>query len=180
MEVEARGRSLRVSVNGQEVVSTDLDSFASRINDLPGLGRQSGRIGFQNWQGTVRFRNIRLRELDVVSSNSPAPETEITLTAAASADPSRPTLLNLGTIAKGRVDPRSRTNQAHYWLVDLPAGEYKAVVDMERSDRRNSNIQGNLSWLGVNGKDQGGWGPSTKSVSAPGARSCSGSTSREK
>src|SRR5262249_17680473 len=55
-------------------------------------------------------------------------------------------------------DPRSRTNKAHYWLVDLPAGHYKAVVDMERGDRRDSNIQAAVHWLSLDGEDHGGAG----------------------
>jgi hypothetical protein len=63
MEVEARGRSLRVTVNGQDTLRTSLDRFAGEAERLPALRRDEGRIGFQNWEGTVRFRNIRLRDL---------------------------------------------------------------------------------------------------------------------
>jgi hypothetical protein len=63
MEVEARGRSLRVTVNGQDTLRTSLDRFADEAERLPALRRAKGRIGFQNWEGTVRFRNIRLQEL---------------------------------------------------------------------------------------------------------------------
>ncbi|MFO0957986.1 MAG: hypothetical protein U0800_11250 [Isosphaeraceae bacterium] len=67
----------------------------------------------------------------------------------------RPTPLPLGEIVNGRADGGSKTNKIHYWAFDLPAGEYKVVLDMERSDRRNSNIQGSLRWLGTGGEDLG-------------------------
>jgi hypothetical protein len=63
LEVEARGRSLRVTVNGQDTLNTSLDRFAGEARRLPALRRDEGRIGFQNWEGTVRFRNIRLQDL---------------------------------------------------------------------------------------------------------------------
>jgi serine/threonine protein kinase len=72
--------------------------------------------------------------------------------AKASADPKTPAELPRGEVVKGRVDPASKTNQAHYWLIDLPAGEYKAVVDMELANRRNSNIQGEIQLLGRDGE----------------------------
>ena len=84
-----------------------------------------------------------------------APRAEVASTAKPSADPNQPTPLKLGEVVKGRVDPKSRTNKAHYWLVDLPAGEYRAVVDMERGDRRNLNIIGEVHWLSLNGEDLG-------------------------
>ena len=84
-----------------------------------------------------------------------APRAEVASTAKPSADPNQPTPLKLGEVVKGRVDPKSRTNKAHYWLVDLPAGEYKAVVDMERGDRRNLNIIGEVHWLSLDGEDLG-------------------------
>jgi hypothetical protein len=63
MEVEVRGRSLRVRVNGRETLNTDLDQFADRAADLPGLNRASGRIGLQSWEGAVWFRKIEVKEL---------------------------------------------------------------------------------------------------------------------
>jgi hypothetical protein len=63
MQVEARGRLVRVAVNGREVLSTDLARFSDRAEQYPGLLRRSGRIGFQNLNGQVRFRNIEIKEL---------------------------------------------------------------------------------------------------------------------
>jgi hypothetical protein len=85
---------------------------------------------------------------------SPPPTTPVSA-AKPSADPNNPTSLQRDEVVKGRVDAESKTNKAHYWLLDLPAGEYKAVVDMERADRRNSNIQGEVLLLGPNGENLG-------------------------
>lgn len=76
-----------------------------------------------------------------------------TSTAKPGTDPGRPTAIKLGELVKGRVDPKSRTNQSHYWGFDLPAGTYKAVMDLERSDRQDSNIQATLQWLDQDGKE---------------------------
>ena len=63
MEIELRGQRLQVWVNGQPVQDTDLDDLAFRADALPGLKRTSGRIGFQQHTGQVRFRNIQIEEL---------------------------------------------------------------------------------------------------------------------
>src|SRR5262249_51642284 len=54
---------LRVALNGQVVQYVILKELASRPDALAGLGRRSGRIGFQSHTGFVWFRNIRVKEL---------------------------------------------------------------------------------------------------------------------
>jgi hypothetical protein len=73
MEIEARGRSLQVAVNGQRVVSADLERLAASHPELPALRHPRGRIGFQNHEGTVRFRNVRIQELDAGAAAGRAP-----------------------------------------------------------------------------------------------------------
>jgi hypothetical protein len=74
MLIELRGERLRVLVNGREVRNTDLRKFAAKTDALPGLTRPSGRIGFQSHTGTVRFREIEIKELGPSSpSGSLAP-----------------------------------------------------------------------------------------------------------
>ena len=60
MEIELRGKTLRVAINGRDVLTTDLGRLASRPKVLAGVSRAKGRIGFQAHTGTVRFRNIRI------------------------------------------------------------------------------------------------------------------------
>jgi hypothetical protein len=64
LEIEVSGRSMRALVNGNQVLSTTIRTGA-RFPDgtVPALSRVRGRIGLQSHTGTVRFRNIEIREL---------------------------------------------------------------------------------------------------------------------
>ncbi|WP_422931752.1 VWA domain-containing protein [Singulisphaera sp. PoT] len=52
-------------------------------------------------------------------------------------DPSKPAPLELGKYAGGRLGE----GKAHHFVFDGPAGEYVLVGDIERSDKRSSNLQ---------------------------------------
>ena len=71
-----------------------------------------------------------------------------------SSDWNNPAPITLGAVVHGRVDPMSATAKAHFWVFDLPAGNYKAVVDMERGDRAFANIVAGLHLLGIDGTEQ--------------------------
>ena len=60
---KARGASLQVWVNGRRIRNVDLDMLANSSDAKPGVKRSSGRIGFQQHTGEVRFRNIEIKEL---------------------------------------------------------------------------------------------------------------------
>ena len=61
-EVQVRQRHLTVTINGVVTTSTRLtDLPAADLDRIPGLRRDAGRFGFQNWEGTFRFRDIRLK-----------------------------------------------------------------------------------------------------------------------
>jgi len=66
-EIMAKGRRVRVVVNGTVVVDADLDQASAGgtvdHRDHPGLKRDRGRIGFLGHGSIVEFRNIRLKEL---------------------------------------------------------------------------------------------------------------------
>ncbi len=62
-----------------------------------------------------------------------------------SPDLQKPAPLELGTDVGGRLGPFSETNKAHYWKVELPAGDYRLVLDPKRSDDRSSNVQAELT-----------------------------------
>jgi hypothetical protein len=64
MSIEVRDRSVEVVLNGQLVQDFDLEELSDRPNALPSLRRRSGRVGLQGHTGTVRFRNIQIKELD--------------------------------------------------------------------------------------------------------------------
>ncbi|MHC5538321.1 family 16 glycoside hydrolase [Singulisphaera rosea] len=63
MRLEVKGRFVRVQVNGHSVLETDLIKYLGKSRQFPGIQRQSGRIGLENWIGQVRFRNIEIKEL---------------------------------------------------------------------------------------------------------------------
>jgi hypothetical protein len=73
-----------------------------------------------------------------------------------SRDIKAPTPLALGKVVAGRLgDSRTRdgsrtTEEAHYWLVELPAGQYKIVLDARTADGSWSMIEGidgRLEWI---------------------------------
>jgi hypothetical protein len=72
MTIELRGSLLRASVNRRQVRDTDLSHWVNKPNALPALTNLSGRIGFQSHTGTVRFRNIEIKELTPSLPNSAA------------------------------------------------------------------------------------------------------------
>jgi serine/threonine protein kinase/type 1 glutamine amidotransferase len=65
MEVEVRGGILRLVINGSEGFRSDLAKLGELPGAHPGLLRRSGRIGLQSHTGTVRFRNIMVKDLSV-------------------------------------------------------------------------------------------------------------------
>jgi hypothetical protein len=69
-EVEVQGDLLRVTINGNRIVTTDLNRLALQPDANPALKRRSGRIGFQSHTGTVRFRNIELKELPAAADSA--------------------------------------------------------------------------------------------------------------
>jgi Caspase domain/Domain of Unknown Function (DUF1080) len=64
LEIEVRGRSIRPSVNGKQVFEATSDVDVRYADgSAPGLNRVKGRIGLQKHTGTLRFRNIQVKEL---------------------------------------------------------------------------------------------------------------------
>ncbi len=63
LEVEARGDRLSVTINGRKILQAELDRLTASPNAQPALWRRIGCIGLQSHSGTVRFRNIEIKEL---------------------------------------------------------------------------------------------------------------------
>jgi HEAT repeat protein len=81
MEVTVQGGHCTASVNRKKLVDLTLDPASPTSGkDVPGLGRKRGKVGFQINTGTVRFRNIEIKELP---ANRP-PQRPVNLTADAS------------------------------------------------------------------------------------------------
>jgi VWFA-related protein len=72
---------------------------------------------------------------------------------APSSDLGAPVALNLGEVVKGRLADSGKSGKYHYWLVDLPAGKYKFVLDVRRADDKDSNIGGDLYLVSPEGKE---------------------------
>lgn len=70
-----------------------------------------------------------------------------------STDPSAPVALKLGEVVKGRLADSEKTGKYHYWLLDLPAGKYKFVLDVKRADEKDLNIGGSLYMMTSDGKE---------------------------
>jgi hypothetical protein len=64
-EIVAKGRQITVSLNGNTIVSADLDTVRDPavLAKHPGLARASGHIGLLGHGTRVEFRNFRVQEL---------------------------------------------------------------------------------------------------------------------
>jgi serine/threonine protein kinase len=68
MEVESRGQSLKVRLNGNLIYDSKLENHAKRPGVYPGLKRAEGRIGFKRGGGAAGFRNVRVKELPTAAA----------------------------------------------------------------------------------------------------------------
>ena len=81
MEITVRNRSVQIAVNGKETTYVPFDdpAVAKHLGHVAAL---SGRIGLQACMGTVRFRNVEVKELQPstvpappIATSSPTPST---------------------------------------------------------------------------------------------------------
>ena len=67
-EVHVKGNQIKVTLNGQVILDGDItDAIKNGTLDKkqhPGLSRRGGHIGFLGHGTVVRFRNIRVKELN--------------------------------------------------------------------------------------------------------------------
>jgi 3-keto-disaccharide hydrolase len=63
LRITARGRHVRVELNGVKTVDADLDEHKDAFGAHPGLTRDKGHIGLQSHSNRVEFRNIYVKEL---------------------------------------------------------------------------------------------------------------------
>ena len=75
-EITAKGRHIKVVVNGKVTVDADLNSVTDPkvIEKHPGMFRERGHIGFLGHNDYVEFRNIRVKELPPILLNNVAPD----------------------------------------------------------------------------------------------------------
>jgi tRNA A-37 threonylcarbamoyl transferase component Bud32 len=75
MEVEMRGHSLRIAVNGREIQNVMLNKTRPESFPARGLGRDAGRVGLMKHTGEIRFRNIEIKDLSANVGDAAAPAT---------------------------------------------------------------------------------------------------------
>ncbi|MGA0846379.1 MAG: 3-keto-disaccharide hydrolase, partial [Luteolibacter sp.] len=61
--VTVHGPLLKIEVNGQEVLNTNLDEMAAKFPDHQGVKRRAGHIAFLGHGDRVMFRKVRIAEL---------------------------------------------------------------------------------------------------------------------
>ncbi|MBN2376927.1 MAG: DUF1080 domain-containing protein [Sedimentisphaerales bacterium] len=57
-------KQVRVTLNDQDIVDTDLDEHLDKLQDHPGLARTGGYLGLQNHGSKLEYRNITLRPIN--------------------------------------------------------------------------------------------------------------------
>ncbi len=64
-EMTIQGSKVRVELNGNVILDTDLEGMKEFMGDQPhpGVGRRSGHFGFAGHSDPVRFRNLSIRPL---------------------------------------------------------------------------------------------------------------------
>jgi len=70
MTIGCRGSRVKVAVNDQTVIDTDMNFYPYKVDTHPGLARRRGYIGLQNHGSKVEFRNIRLQPLPPAAARS--------------------------------------------------------------------------------------------------------------
>jgi hypothetical protein len=74
-EITARGRNIKVVVNGKTIVDANLNEITNVaiLQRHPGLLRPRGHIGFLGHTEYAEFRNIRIKELSAQRKDNSAP-----------------------------------------------------------------------------------------------------------
>jgi len=75
-EITAKGRKIKIVLNGRTIVDTDLNNVHDPETLLhhPGMIRDRGHVGFLGHNDYVEFRNIRIKELPVEQADNHPPE----------------------------------------------------------------------------------------------------------
>ena len=74
-EITAKGRKIKVVLNGRTIVDTDLNDVhdPATIEKHPGMFRDRGHVGFLGHNDYVEFRNIRIKELPMKEKENTPP-----------------------------------------------------------------------------------------------------------
>ncbi|NOG45036.1 MAG: DUF1080 domain-containing protein [Calditrichaeota bacterium] len=63
MEISCIGPSIKVKLNGEEIIDSNLIDFMGEESSHPGIKRRKGFIGVQNHGSKVEYRNIKITEV---------------------------------------------------------------------------------------------------------------------
>ena len=70
----------------------------------------------------------------------------------ASTDVKAPVPIELGEVVVSKLTGRSDPNRVkHYWLVSLPAGKFKAIIDAKSGSGKKEGLGFQLAWLSLEG-----------------------------
>jgi hypothetical protein len=75
-EITAKGRKIKVVLNGRTIVDTDLNDVhdPETVEKHPGIFRERGHVGFLGHNDYVEFRDIRIKELLTKEKENSPPE----------------------------------------------------------------------------------------------------------
>jgi hypothetical protein len=75
-EVTAKGRNIKVVLNGQTILDTDLNDVTdvAVLQKHPGLLRENGHVGFLGHNDYLEIRNVRIKELPRKEKDNAPPE----------------------------------------------------------------------------------------------------------
>jgi hypothetical protein len=75
-EITARGRQIKVVVNGETILDANLNTVTNRatLEKHPGILRERGHIGFLGHNDYLEFRNVRIKELRVAEDDNTPPD----------------------------------------------------------------------------------------------------------
>ena len=57
-------------LNTFQLVNANLDDYKEKEKNHPGMVREKGHVGFQSYNIRVDFRNVWIKELDLVAPNT--------------------------------------------------------------------------------------------------------------
>jgi Domain of Unknown Function (DUF1080) len=63
IRIVAKGRQVKVELNGTPIVDANLDDHKDQFDKHPGLTREKGHLGLQSHTGRVEFRNVYVKAL---------------------------------------------------------------------------------------------------------------------
>ncbi len=63
IHITAKGRQIKVELNGTQIVDANLDDHKDDFEKHPGLKREKGHLGLQSHTGRVEFRNVYVKAL---------------------------------------------------------------------------------------------------------------------